>query len=169
MENRHQTVGRKESDQKVREQEGNLIAQRSNPARILVIEDNPADVFLLRHALDQQGEEYVIEVLRDGEEAIKFVNFQRAPEATEEPCVIVLDLHLPKHDGAAVLKAIRQEPMLAHVGVIALTTIASPRDEQEVRELGVRLYKAKPMQLEEWIELAGEILEICREHRGVMA
>jgi CheY-like chemotaxis protein len=77
--------------------------------------------------------------------------------------VIVLDLHLPKLDGATVLKAIRQEPALAFVHVVALTTLASPKDEREVRELGVRLYRAKPTLVEEWIKLAGEILEVCRE------
>jgi CheY-like chemotaxis protein len=83
--------------------------------------------------------------------------------------VIVLDLHLPKHDGAAVLRAIRQEPVLAHVGVVALTTIASPRDEHEVRDLGVRLYKAKPSLIDDWIELARQILEICLGHTRVAA
>lgn len=133
-----------------------------NPAKIVVVEDNSADVFLLRHALDQHVERYVLDVLRDGEEAIHFVNRQRS-DGHAEPCVIVLDLHLPKYDGAEVLKVIRQEPALASVRVVALTTLASPRDEQEVRDLGVRLYRAKPTLLEEWITLAGEILELCRE------
>jgi len=138
--------------------------QESSLSRILVIEDNSADVFMLRHALDQHAEPYVLEVLRDGAEAIAFVNLQRTSDAKGEPCVIVLDLHLPKHGGADVLKAIRQEPVLAHVGVVALTTSASPRDEQEVRDLGVRLYKAKPSLIDEWITLAREILDVCRSH-----
>jgi CheY-like chemotaxis protein len=134
------------------------------------VEDNSADVFLLRHALDQHDEEYILEVLRDGEEAIDFVNRKRSSPTDEEPCVIVLDLHLPKHDGTAVLKVIKQEPTLALVHVVALTTLASPKDEQEVRNLGVRLYKAKPTLVEEWIKLAGEILDICREQvRAVFA
>jgi CheY-like chemotaxis protein len=140
-----------------------LSAKNPSPARIVVVEDNSADVFLLRHALDQHGEEYVLDVLRDGEEAIEYVNRQRSAIPPAEPCVIVLDLHLPKHDGAVVLKVIKQEPALALVNVVALTTLASPRDEQEVRDLGVRLYRAKPSLVEEWIKLAGEILEICRE------
>jgi chemotaxis family two-component system response regulator Rcp1 len=144
-----------------------LNLQALNPAKILVVEDSSADVFLLRHALNHHGEEYVLEVLRDGAEAIEFVNLQRTAGAKEEPCVIVLDLHLPKHDGPAVLRAIRHEPVLAHVQVVALTNLASPRDEQAIRDLGVRLYRAKPMQLDEWIELAGEILEICREHSRI--
>jgi len=79
------------------------------------------------------------------------------------PCAIVLDLHLPKHDGAAVLKAIRAEPRLAHIHVIALTSIASPTEEKEVRKMGLRLYRSKPTELDGWIKLAGDILEICRD------
>jgi CheY-like chemotaxis protein len=147
-----------------------LSSRTNDPLpKILVIEDNSGDVFLLRHALDQHREQYVLEVLRDGAEAIEFVDRQRAAGDKDEPCVIVLDLHLPKFDGTAVLKAIRQEPVLAHIQVVALTTLASPRDEQAVRELGVRLYRAKPTQLDEWFKLAGEILDICLEHRGVAA
>jgi chemotaxis family two-component system response regulator Rcp1 len=140
-----------------------LSAKPSSAAKIVVVEDNSADVFLLRHALDQHKNEYRLEVLRDGEEAIDFVNRQRVLGPHTEPCVIVLDLHLPKHDGTAVLKVIKQEPALALVHVVALTTLASPKDEQEVRDLGVRLYKAKPSLVEEWIKLAGEILDICHE------
>jgi CheY-like chemotaxis protein len=143
-----------------------LKAKHPNPAKIVVVEDNSADVFLLRHALDQHEEEYILDVLRDGEEAIEFVNRQRSVGPHGEPCVIVLDLHLPKHDGTAVLRVIREEPALASVHVVALTTLASPKDEQVVRDLGVRLYKAKPSLVEEWINLAGEILAICREQQS---
>lgn len=127
------------------------------------MEDNQADVFLLRHALDEHGKEYQLEVLRDGGEALRFVEHQRVLARDPNPCAIVLDLHLPKHDGAAVLKAIRDEPTLAHIQVVALTSFASPTEEKEVRELGIRLYRAKPTDLDEWIRLAGDILAICNE------
>ncbi len=134
-----------------------------------MVEDNSADVFLLRYALDAHGEDYRLEVLRDGEQAIEFVERQRSEGTDGEPCVIVLDLHLPKHSGGAVLKVIRDEPVLAHVHVIALSTLASPREEQEVRELGVRLYRAKPTLVDDWIKLAAEILEVCRGSTRVAA
>ncbi len=139
------------------------MSASTNPAKILVIEDNPADVVLLRLALDQHGEEYELEVLRDGAEAIQFVHNQRTKAADSEPCVIVMDMHLPKHDGPAVLHAIRHEPSLAHVHVVALSSLAAPKDETEVRRLGVRLYTSKPMDLDDWIQLARDILTICRE------
>jgi CheY-like chemotaxis protein len=145
-----------------------MSAKHSTPARIVVVEDNSADVFLLRHALDQQGQAYVLDVISDGEEAIEFANGERTLGSSSEPCVIVLDMHLPKHDGAAVLKTIKQSSALATVHVVALTTMASPKDEKEVRDLGVSLYRAKPSLLEEWVKLAGQILQLCREPAPVL-
>jgi chemotaxis family two-component system response regulator Rcp1 len=139
------------------------VSKHKNPAQLLVMEDNPADVHLLRLALDQQGEEYRIDLLQDGEEAIRFVRRQRLSPAEPEPCVIILDLHLPRHDGKAVLRAIKQEPVLAHVHVVALSSMPSPSDEREVLRMGARLCRAKPMDLDEWQALAAEILAICRE------
>lgn len=137
-----------------------MSAKPTNPARIVVIEDNPADIHLLRLALNEHHSPYELEILRDGEEAIRFVEQQAV---TSEPCVFVLDLHLPKQDGTAVLQAIRSKPTLAAVQVVALTSVAAPKDEHEVRELGVRLYRTKPSDLDDWIDLAGEILKICSE------
>jgi CheY-like chemotaxis protein len=141
----------------------------TNPGKILVIEDNPADVFLLRFALNHHKQEYELELLRDGQEALRFVHRQRTAAAEPEPCVIVLDLNLPGHDGRSVLQAIRDEPLLAHVRVVALSGSVSPKDEMEIQRLGVRLYKAKPMRLDGWIALAGEILAICHERIAILA
>jgi CheY-like chemotaxis protein len=126
-------------------------------------------VFLLRFALNYYKEEYELELLRDGDEAIRFIHQQRTIATDPQPCVIVLDLNLPKEDGKAVLKAIKQEPVLAHIQVVALSSFASPRDAGEIQRLGARLYKAKPMKLDDWIALAGEILAICREPVAVLA
>ncbi len=64
------------------------------PARILVIEDNPFDIVLLRHALDKQGEDYELEILSNGEEALRFVHEHRTRVREPEPCVILLDRYL---------------------------------------------------------------------------
>jgi CheY-like chemotaxis protein len=134
-----------------------------HPARILIIEDNPADITLLRVALDQQGKEYRMEVLRDGAEALDFVHQQRIDPEMHQPCVIVMDMHLPKHDGPAVLEAIRQTPALEHIQVVVLTGVAAPKDEAEVKRLGIRLYQTKPIHLDDWVALAGQIFDICHD------
>jgi two-component system response regulator len=143
-------------------------AGKSSPPKILVIEDNPGDLLLLRYGLDHHDKEYVLSVLMDGEEAIRFVESQRNVDSPE-PCVIVLDLHLPRHSGPAVLKQIRRQPALAHVHVVVWTTQGSPAEEREIRELGARLFRTKPPELDGWISLCGEILELCHERSRTAA
>jgi chemotaxis family two-component system response regulator Rcp1 len=141
-----------------------------NPARIVLIEDNPGDVYFMRAALDEQQRAYTLHVLYDGAEALRFVREQRAVAGVEpQPCVIVLDLHLPKHDGTEVLRAIKQEPLLSHVHVVVLTSVVRPEDEMKVRQLGVRLYRRKPSDLDEFAQVARSILEICGERSVVSA
>lgn len=135
----------------------------TDPARIVVVDDSPADVLLLRHALNQNLAAYELEVLHDGAEALAFIAAQRQFSPEPAPCVFVLDLHLPKHDGLAVLAALKKEPALDHIRVVALSSFASPRDEAEIHSLGVRLFCEKPGDLDGWIALASDILKICRE------
>ena len=128
---------------------------------ILVIEDNVADLVLIRYAFDELGEPYRIEVLPDGEAALKFVDGHRSGRMQHEPCVILLDLHLPKYNGIEVLTAIRLEPVLSHIHVFVLTTDASPAERAQITDLGgICCYK--PSELEEIKELAEEILAACK-------
>ena len=139
-----------------------MLEPKRNPARIVLVEDNPGDVLLLRLALDQHEPDYILEILRDGAEAIRFIRDQWT--STEpQPCVIVLDWNLPKHDGKSVLQSIRAAPGMSHVRVVALTGMLIPKEEAEILRLGVRLCRMKPTDLDGWHRLAGEILEICRE------
>ncbi len=128
--------------------------------RIVMIEDNPADTTLLRHALNEQGDPFTLEVLRDGESALQFVR-DHCRDYRPEPCLIILDLHLPQYDGATILRAIRQEPELSKVHVVVLTTMASPAEKAEVIALGVESYRTKPMDWEENVALARDLISIC--------
>ena len=83
--------------------------------------------------------------------------------------LIVLDLHLPKHDGFAVLEEIKRTPPLAHISVVVLTSAASPMEEAQVRQLSIRLYREKPSDIDEFLEVAQQILEICNEGRAAAA
>ena len=131
------------------------------PARILVIEDNASDIVLLRYALDQQGEDYELEVLRDGEAALRFVHEHRTRYRAPEPCVILLDLYLPVYDGTAVLRAIREAPPLEHIHVVVWTALASSDQEVEITRMGALLRK-KSTFLKDLFELAAEIIAICK-------
>lgn len=136
--------------------------------RLLLIEDNPADSVLLRHALDELNEPYLLEVLPDGEAALQYVH-EQCNRDSPEPCLIILDLHLPRYDGSTVLRAIRAESGLSHVAVAVVTSNASPSERDEVLALGVRLYRQKPMGYDETIELARELIGICKESAEQLA
>ena len=145
------------------------VLDASKPARILIIEDNPADVAWLRHALNQQGEPYELELLIDGEMALRFVDEHRQGKREPDPCVILLDLHLPKYNGLEVLEAIKAAPVLAHIHVVVMTSLASPREEATILAFG-GLYREKPSGLNQCLGLAAEILRICKgPHASRMA
>ncbi len=141
-------------------------------ARILLVDDNTADVSLLRVALDQQNEPYELEVLQTAEEALAFVQEHRnklhAAFHNEEPCVILLDLHLPRYDGITILKAIKQAPVLAHIHVMVLSGIATPQEQFKIATMGA-LYRQKPFDLEGYLDLGAEVFAVCADSREVAA
>jgi CheY-like chemotaxis protein len=130
-------------------------------ARILVIEDNLAEVFLLRHAFKEYAREVELEIVADGERAIEFVRGMRSNPTEVQPCVILLDLHLPKHGGLEVLTLIREEPNLRNTRVVVTTNLASPLEERELRGMGAE-WRLKPRGLPEYAFLAAELMAICK-------
>ena len=62
------------------------------------------------------------------------------------------------------MRTLRESRSLNHVAVVVLTGFGSPAEQQEALNFGARLYKTKPLFIDEWIELADEILKVCGEH-----
>lgn len=141
------------------------------PARILVVDDNTADVTLLRVALNQQNEPYELEVLGTAEQALAFVQERgnrHHAGLDDEPCVILLDLHLPRYDGITILKALKQAPVLARIHVMVLSGIASPQEQFKIATMGA-LYRQKPSNFKGYLELGAEIFAVCAGSRSVAA
>jgi CheY-like chemotaxis protein len=139
-----------------------MASPNSQPPRIVVIEDNPADVMLLRHALDEAKESYDLEVFSDGAAALRFVS-EQAGSDKEDPCLIILDLHLPRYEGTVILEAIRRHPQLTRLKLAVLTTLASPAQEEKVKALGVHLYRRKPSEWEDFQRLGEELMALCKQ------
>src|ERR1051325_7853200 len=72
--------------------------------RILIVEDNRADVFLIREALDSARVKSDLQVVYDGKEATRFFDELDTDQSRECPCLVILDINLPKKNGAAVLQ-----------------------------------------------------------------
>jgi len=107
------------------------------------------------------GEAFELEIIADGERALQVIHEEREREKGERPCVVLLDLHLPRHDGLEVLRAIRQEPVMNHIHVVIMTTSISPQQDAELKRLGVG-YRLKPKDISEYEALAGDIIAICK-------
>jgi CheY-like chemotaxis protein len=134
-------------------------------AKILLVDDNIADVKLLSIALDEQDGDYELEVLPTGEDALRFVKMHSSSRQAD-PCVIILDLHMPRHDGLDILAEIKNSADLAHVSVVILSGAASPLEQRRIAELGAS-YMQKPSELSEYMELGSKIIDICSN--GTMA
>jgi two-component system, chemotaxis family, response regulator Rcp1 len=137
--------------------------------RILLVEDNAADIYLLRLALAKAGLTVELTVIEDGAEALAFVRRQGKYAATPIPDLAVLDLNLPKAGGAAVLEAMRQNPDMSHVPVAIMSSSAGPRDQTKDTELGIRRYITKPPGLEEFMHIGQVLKEILLESTAALA
>lgn len=125
--------------------------------RILVAEDNPADVYLLREALSLEGSEVEMLVVSDGEQALEYVRRRGSHRDALIPDLVVLDLNLPKSDGTDVLRCIRQTEAYARVPVVILTSSDSQRDRKTIEGLGANSFITKPSDLDAFMAL-GRIL-----------
>ncbi len=135
----------------------------SDKAQIIIVEDNAADVLLIRKALDEKGFAYVLTRFEDGEEALKALCPGNG-ESALNPDVIVLDLNFPRSEGIEVLRQIRQTPCLHHVPVAILTSSESPLDKQRAEDFGADRYILKPLELEAFFFQVGRgITELLRE------
>jgi CheY-like chemotaxis protein len=135
--------------------------------QILLAEDNPADVYLLREALGMQKQEFKLTVLTDGEQALNYIDATADPTSTElTPDLIVLDLNLPKSDGSDVLRRIREKPDLQAVPVVVLSSSDSHRDRQFAEKLGADSYITKPSDLDGFLSLGKTLFDFIDGDRA---
>lgn len=128
----------------------------SNTARIVLVEDNPGDVLLVKRALQEKGIAVDLTCFGDGQRALKDLTEQRGQKA---PDLILLDLNLPKVEGVDVLEAIRSTPHLADVPVLILTSSASPTDSRRTALLGAARHIIKPSGLDDFLREVGRSVE----------
>jgi CheY-like chemotaxis protein len=127
-------------------------------AHILLLEDNPADVQLLRRALQSAGLDCHLAVIEDGAEALAFMRGHGKYRDARPPDLAVMDLNLPKNDGLEVLEEMRKNPAFAEVPVAILSSSSSPRERNRLKELRVTRFITKPYDLEQFMEI-GSILK----------
>jgi chemotaxis family two-component system response regulator Rcp1 len=128
-------------------------------ALVLLIEDNPGDVGLIRVALHEHAVECDLTVVEDGAQAIEMI--QRIDDG-DAPCpqFLILDLNLPKVPGMEVLKRMRASVRCSHVPVVILTSSDNLKDKDMAARLGASRYLKKPSRLNDFIALGGVFKEL---------
>jgi chemotaxis family two-component system response regulator Rcp1 len=124
-----------------------------NPVQIVLIEDNPGDVFLFEMALKENGIPYQLTRYDNGAEALLVLC---APEAANSlvPDAILLDLNTPRSDGFEVLIKLRQSPRLSRVPLAVLTSSQASSDRHRAALQNVRFIQ-KPAHLDEFLATVG--------------
>jgi len=119
---------------------------------LLIVEDNPGDVDLIREALSESSFSYRIAAYTNGESAIAFLRESaECPESKPFPDLAILDLNLPGLSGREVLAAIRREPRTACLPVVIMTSSCSPKDIEESYRLHANCYVNKPLDFEDFM------------------
>jgi CheY-like chemotaxis protein len=122
--------------------------------RILYVEDNDDNIYMLKHRLTRAG--FTIIIATDGAQGV-------AMAASEQPDLILMDLTLPNIDGEEATRRIKADPATRSIPVIALTANAMPEDREKALAAGCDDFDTKPVELP---RLLGKIRALAPEGRA---
>lgn len=127
------------------------------PIDILLVEDNPGDVFLITRMLEECPLRHTLHRVDNGKAATDFLRNLRLYEQAPFPQLILLDLNLPIMNGKEVLADIKTDQKLKHIPVIVLSTSNAPEDIEESYRLKADYYVTKPSSFHEFAGKAQDI------------
>lgn len=144
-------------------------ANQEQITKILLVEDNKIDARLTSQALHQMADWPMrIEVVDDGEKALKFLGREDGYSEADKPDLVILDLNLPKRDGTEVLQFIRTSEDLQNLMVFIFSS--SPVDVAQDRIAGARVkadsYFEKPNAVRTYFSIAGQMKETYQRALG---
>lgn len=124
---------------------------RINPVEILLVEDNPVDVIMIREAFNEARIANRVTVITDGQKAVDYLSTLEGAEDAALPDLIVLDLNLPRRDGREILKGIKSNSALKAIPVIVLTSSEDAEDVKHAYTNMANCYIAKPIDFDEFM------------------
>jgi len=126
---------------------------------ILLAEDNSKDVELTIEAMAENNLGNQVIIVKDGIEAMEYLRREGKYKLRNagNPCVILLDIKMPRMDGIEVLRSIRSDDKLKKVPVVMITSSREERDLIKTYELGVNAFVVKPVSFQQFIEAIKQI------------
>ncbi|HEU0249917.1 MAG TPA: response regulator [Solirubrobacteraceae bacterium] len=130
---------------------------KANLISVLLVEDDPGDVLLIREAFSEQKVGNILSVVSDGVRAIEYVRGEGEFAERERPDLILLDLNLPRKSGTEVLAEIKADPELATIPVIVLTTSEAEQDVLRSYQAHANAYITKPVDFDRFRQIVHKI------------
>ncbi len=127
------------------------------PIEILLVEDNEADVRLTREGLKESKVHSRLSVVEDGIEALAFIHREGKYADAPRPDLILLDLNLPKKNGAEVLAEIKEHPDFKRIPVVVMTISKDEEDILKSYNLHANCYITKPVDLKQFMQVVKQI------------
>lgn len=124
---------------------------------ILVVEDNPGDARLITEVLKSNEIHNSLNIVKDGVEAMDFLNQNGKFAAMPRPDLIFLDLNLPKKDGREVLTEIKSDDRLKQIPVVVMTMSQAEEDIVKSYSLHANCYITKPIDLDQFVKVVESI------------
>jgi CheY-like chemotaxis protein len=125
---------------------------------VLIVEDNPADVFITSEALQGQEVDFEIDVVTDGESALAYLLREGKYATAATPDLVLLDLNIPRIPGEEILQTIRKTPALSKLFVVVLSS--SPQDIAGAMSAQASHYLQKPSTLDEFLAIGQKIAQL---------
>ncbi len=124
-----------------------MKVNQARPIEILLVEDNPGDVTLLKEIFKLSQFSIHLGVARNGEDAVAYLRQDGFYAFTRKPDLILLDLNLPKKNGMEVLEEIKRDPRFQQIPVLILTSSNQESDRERAFRFRASHYLLKPQDL----------------------
>ena len=130
-----------------------LMNNGGDPIEILLVEDDPGDVTLMKEVLQEAKLSLNLSVVGDGIEALDLLRNENGFEDEERPDIILLDLNMPRMDGRELLTLLKDDPDLVSIPVVVLTTSNADSDIAKSYTNGAACYVTKPVGLDQFAKV----------------
>ena len=118
---------------------------------ILCVDDDEDDLFFIKDIIESQGHNFEIKEAHNGWDALNYL--EQGLKKNEFPCLIIMDMNMPRMDGLEALAQIKADPALRRIPVVVLTTSRSEKDIYRSYDLGANSYIGKPVTFSALVEV----------------
>lgn len=138
--------------------------KRMNLIDVLLIEDNEGDILLIHEALEEADFNLNLHVIKNGRDALDYINQQASVSTFPMPNLIIMDINLPFLNGFEILSKLKTNPKTQKIPVNILTTSSSESDIEKAYKLHANCFTTKPVDMEEFMSTIHGIFRFWTKH-----